>query len=236
MVAALSTLESAALPGNPGQAESATLVNAANRAAFEGPIREMHAARKQVFVDQLRWSLPVTDDTYEIDEYDTEDAVYLIVQDAGTGGHLGSVRLLPTSGAHLLGDKFDALCEGGAPRGADTWEITRMVTRPGLPRAAAERVREQLSVALIEYGLASGIVRYTMMTHTAFLSAVLAVGWDCEPLGLPVQMDGVAVGALAINVDTATLGRLRDKWSFGGPVLRLDLSHPAIFSNSVLAA
>ena len=39
----------------------------------------------------------------------------------------------------------------GVPRAADTWEITRMVTQPGLSRAAAERVREHLTVALIEY-------------------------------------------------------------------------------------
>lgn len=201
----------------------ATVINHLNRDSFAASLREMHGDRKTVFVDQLKWNLPTVDDAYEIDEYDREDTIYLIVQDETTGGHLGSVRLLPTAGPHLLGDKFAFLCDGGvAPHGNDIFEITRMVTRPGLPRGAAERVREQLSVAIVEYALQSGITRYTMMTHMAFLSAVLAVGWDCEPLGLPAAVDGEQVGALLLTITPETLGRLRDKWNFVGPVLRLD--------------
>ena len=206
----------------------ASVVTHLNRERFAAPVRGMHGDRKTVFVDQLKWNLPVVEDTLEIDEYDREDTVYLIVQDEATGGHLGSVRLLPTAGSHLLGDKFAFLCEGGeVPRGDDILEITRMVTRPGLPRGAAERVREQLSVAIVEYAIATGISRFTMMTHMAFLSAVLAVGWDCEPLGLPADVGGDQVGALLLTVTPATLARLRDKWNFTGPVLRLDETESA---------
>ncbi len=207
----------------------ATVINQFNRDRFAEPLREMYGDRKTVFIDQLKWNLPVVDDAYEIDDYDTEDTIYLIVRDEATGGHLGSVRLLPTAAPHLLGDKFAFLCDGGvAPHGSDIYEITRMVTRPGLPRGAAERVREQLSVALVEYALQSGITRYTMMTHMAFLSAVLAVGWDCEPLGMPVAIDGEQVGALLLTITPETLGLLRDKWNFVGPVLRLDDSISAL--------
>lgn len=197
----------------------AAIIDLHNRQAHVAPLRAMHADRKTVFVDQLKWDLAVTDDAYEIDDYDTDATIYLMVQDEATGGHLGSVRLLPTDGPHLLGDKFAGLCEAGVPRSANIYEITRMVTRPGLPRAAAERVREQLSVALIEFALAHGITGYTMMTHMQFLSAVIAVGWNAEPLGMPQRMDGVEVAALRIDVDAATLLRLRAQWNFTGPVL-----------------
>ncbi len=198
-----------------------------NRDVFKPQLREMHAARKQVFVDQLKWELAVTDGLYEIDEYDLDDTIYLIVADAQTGGHLGSVRLLATDGPHLLGDKFAQLCAEGVPRGSDIFEITRMVTTPGLPREVAERVRHQLGVAIVEYALAHGVRHFTMMTHMAYLSAVIAVGWDCEPLGMPEEMDGVAVAALRIDVDAATLARLRAQWNFVEPVLRLDLTQSA---------
>jgi N-acyl-L-homoserine lactone synthetase len=121
--------------------ERAKLIDRDNRDSFAGPLRTMHADRKTVFVDQLKWDLAVTDNLFEIDEYDTEGTIYLMVQDQATGGHLGSVRLLPSDGPHLLADKFAHLCEAGVPRGPDTCEITRMVTHPGLPRDAAERVR-----------------------------------------------------------------------------------------------
>jgi N-acyl-L-homoserine lactone synthetase len=191
------------------------------RAGFESLFRAMHADRKTVFVDQLRWQLPVTDSNFEIDDYDGENAVYLVVADAGDGSHLGSVRLLPTLEPHLLGDKFASLCEAGVPRAADVFEITRMVTRPGLSSVAARQVREKLAVAIAEYALANGITRFTMMTHMLFLSAVMAMGWDCEPLGLPQIMDGVAVTAIMVTIDAGTLARFRAQYEIGEPLLRV---------------
>lgn len=201
---------------------TATRIGAENRAAFAPHLDAMHRDRKTVFIDQLKWDLPVTDTLYEIDKYDHDDTVYLLVPAAGAPGHLGSVRLLPSTGPHLLGDKFAGLCAEGVPRGPDIFEITRMVTRPGLPRAAALRVRQHLSIAIIEFALAEGIRQFTMMTHMAFLSNVIAVGWDCEPLGLPQTHDGVAIAALRVSVDQATLARLRQQYDITAPVLRRD--------------
>ncbi len=201
-------------------AAGAQLVGPGNRRQFAPQLRDMYQTRKRVFVDQLKWQLAVTGDQLEIDDYDRDDTLYLIVADAAGGGTLGSVRLLPTTGPHLLADAFAHLCEAGVPRGDDIWEITRLVTRPGLDRAAAERVREQLSVALVEFAVAEGVRHFTMMTHMAFLPAVMAVGWDCEPLGMPVTCDGVAIAALRISVDAGTLARLRRQWNFGAPLLQ----------------
>jgi N-acyl-L-homoserine lactone synthetase len=209
-------------------AGAARLVSRHNRDIFWVQRLEMHAARKQVFIDQLRWDLPVSDGAYEIDDYDRDDTIYLIVVDAGSGGHLGSVRLLPTDGPHLLGDKFARLCADGVPRGPDIFEITRLVTRPGLSRAQATRVRQLLSLAIIEFGLAHKVRHFTMMTHMAYLASVIAVGWDCEPLGMPEEMDGVAVAALRIDVDAATLARLQGQWNLVGPALVFDRTQSAI--------
>ncbi len=206
----------------------ARLVTRHNRDIFRIQRLEMHAARKQVFIDQLRWDLPVSDGAYEIDEYDRDDTIYLIVVDAGGAGHLGSVRLLPTDGPHLLGDKFARLCADGVPRGPDIFEITRLVTRPGLSRAEATRVRQLLSLAIIEFALAHKVRHFTMMTHMAYLASVIAVGWDCEPLGMPEEMDGVAVAALRIDVDAATLARLQGQWNLVGPALAFDYTESAV--------
>lgn len=201
----------------------ATVITSSNRHNHRASLAAMHADRKRVFVDTLKWDLPVIDGQFEMDEYDTEEAIYLFVQDPLSGAHLGSVRIVPTCGAHLLGDKFAFLCADEVPRGPDIWEITRMCTAPGIDRMTATRVREQLAVALVEFALIGGITRYTMMTHMAFLSAVLATGWDCEPLGLPANVGGDMVGALLVTITPATLSKLRDQWSFRQPVLRLDL-------------
>src|SRR3546814_20085103 len=61
----------------------------------DGVLRAMFAPRKSVFVDLLKWHVPVLEGRYEIDQFDDEYARYLILADSGDG-HLGSARLLPT--------------------------------------------------------------------------------------------------------------------------------------------
>lgn len=201
------------------------VIDATNRHANGATLQAMHADRKAVFVDRLKWNVPVIDDRYEMDEFDTERAIYLVAADPGTGMHLGSVRLLPTTHRHILGDIFPMLVEGDVPRGPDIYEITRLCTSPHLADWEAHNaVRERLATALIEYALTAGISRYTMMTHMAYLSQLLATGWDVEPLGLPKEIGGQMLGALMVNVKPETLTIFRAKFALPDPVLRLDLS------------
>ena len=129
------------------------------------------------------------------------------------------MRLLPSTGAHLLGDKFAHLCADGVPVGPDVWEITRLVTAPGLTRAEALQVRRQLAIALQEHALANRIQIYIMVTHLPWLPSLLSIGWDAEPLGLPHGEGVNAVAALRIHIDETTLQRLRAAWAIARPVL-----------------
>ncbi len=201
------------------------VIDATNRLENAATLRAMHADRKAVFVDRLKWQVPVVDDRYEVDEFDTERAIYLVAADPGTGMHLGSVRLLPTTHRHILGDIFPMLVEGEVPRGPDTYEITRLCTSPLLADWEAHNaIRERLATALIEYALTVGIRRYTMMTHTAYLSQLLATGWDVEPLGLPKEIGGQMLGALMVHVKPETLTLFRARFALPDQVLRLDLN------------
>ena len=175
--------------------------------------------RKIVLMDRLGWDLQSPDGLHELDEYDDENTLYLIVHQPETGRHLGSVRLLPSTGAHLLGDKFAHLCADGVPVGPDVWEITRLVTAPGLTRAEALQVRRQLAIALQEHALANRIQYYIMVTHLPWLPSLLSIGWDAEPLGLPHGEGVNAVAALRIHIDETTLQRLGAAWAIARPVL-----------------
>src|SRR3546814_13588667 len=79
-------------------------------------LRAMFAARKEVFVDLLKWDLPVLDGRFEIDQFDTPAAHYLILADEW-GPHRASPRLLPTDRSHLLGPLYPFLCHGPVPAG-----------------------------------------------------------------------------------------------------------------------
>lgn len=87
-------------------------------------LREMFEARKRVFVDLLKWDVPVLQGRYELDQFDGEDATYLIVP-RDDGGHAGSARLLRTTSPHILDSLFPELCAGPPPRGPEILEITR---------------------------------------------------------------------------------------------------------------
>ena len=170
-------------------------------------LRAMFEARKQVFVDLLKWDVPVLDGRYEIDQFDDEHATYLIVTDPA-GQHLGSARLLPTSRAHILDSLFPSLCAGDPPRSADCFEITRFCL--GRNQNSRERLetRNRLVLALAQYALENGISIYTGVAELSWLQQILAFGWRCRPLGLPQVIDGRTLGALRIDIDAETPAQL----------------------------
>ncbi len=195
------------------------VVGAENRQGFTPELESMHRHRKQVFVDFLKWDVPVIDGKFEIDQFDNEDAVYLMVTDPETRAHMGSVRLIPTTRPHLMSELFPFLCEGGPPQSEDVWEITRLCTAPKV--ADPSVVRRHLCTALMEFGLHYGIRRYVSVTHMAFLPQVLSVGWQCEPLGLPQTVNGEEIGALAIEVSVEALSTFRKSLGLKAPLIGL---------------
>jgi len=65
-------------------------------------------------------------------------------------------------------------------------------------------VRDTLVTALAEHALGSGIARYTAIAEMGWLQQILAFGWRCRPLGLPVTIAGKMLGALSIEIDADT--------------------------------
>ncbi len=184
-----------------------------------GALADMHRVRKAVFVDRLGWDLKVDEDGLEIDQFDAAGAVYLIDADPETGRHNASVRLLPTLRPHVLGDLFDFLCEDGAPRALDVWEISRLCTSPSLAEDAAAWARRRVCLGLIEYGLLHGISRYSCVINIKWLSGFIRPGWACEPLGPPQQVRDEVLGAFAISVTPMTRRKFLDQWGFPSPIL-----------------
>lgn len=166
-------------------------------------LRRMFVARKEVFVDLLGWDVPVLDGRYEIDQFDDEHAVYLVV--AGRdGSHLASARLLPTTRPHILADLYGELCEEDVPRGSDIYEVTRFCLDRRIDAAARRKARDRLIGALAGFGAAHDINRYTGVADMGWFQQILAFGWRCRPLGVPRMIDGQMLVALAIDIDEET--------------------------------
>ena len=197
------------------------LVTSRNKAAHSRAMHEMHRDRKRVFVDQLKWDVPHSDDL-EIDSFDNDEAEYLLVSDVATHEHLGSMRLLPTDRPHILGSLFADLCDGPVPTGSDVREITRLCLSRRLKSAERRLVFHRLVTALAEYALLSGITAYTAVTSMHWLTQTLALGWRCRPLGLPQMIAGDMVAAMMIHIEPNTIELLRDAGTYQTSGLRLE--------------
>lgn len=189
-------------------------------------LRAMFEARKRVFVDLLKWDVPVIGGAYEIDQFDNADASYLVLVDP-KGRHLGSARLLKTTGPHILDTLFADLCEDELPRGPDVLEITRFCLDRSLRAGERRHVRNQLVTALAEHALANGITRYTGVAEIGWFQQILAFGWRCMPLGLPRLRDGRMLAAVAIDIDADTPRLLADAGTYAPAAAARSLDHRA---------
>lgn len=183
-------------------------------------LRAMFVARKEVFIDLLRWDLPILDGTFEVDQFDNPDAQYLILLD-DAGRHRASARLLPTDRPHILGDLYPFLCDGPVPTGRSTYEITRFCLDRNQNAAERRSARNQLVTVLADHALRSGITDYTGVAELAWFSQIMTFGWQCVPLGAPVRESGRMLAGLQIHIDERTIEGLIRGGVHELPTLRL---------------
>lgn len=192
-----------------------------NRFAFASALLEMHHDRKRVFVDRLGWKLPSRESWLEVDEFDSDYAIYLIARAPDTGRHQGSVRLLPSTRPHVLASVFPSLCAKGVPVGEECWEISRLVVSPADTNGTAVlRVHRMLALALLEFASLNHIKSYSLVTEAHRVPALLSVGWDVRPLGLPTPCGGENLQALQIVIHANSLSLMRNRFGAEKTVLR----------------
>lgn len=188
------------------------IVTRENEAAFAPELASMFHDRKRVFIDWLKWNLPVVDGEFEMDQFDGPDAVYLIAADRRSRKHLASVRLLPSIKPHLLNDVFPQLCDGPVPRGEEVMEFTRLCVTPDVSKAEAVRLMNHVFVGAIEYALLFGIERYTGVSHAHFLDLMLAAGWGAQRLGEPREVDGQLLGSIMYPITPVLMRECRRRF------------------------
>lgn len=199
-----------------------------DRHEYATPLIQMYHDRKRVFIDQLGWRLKTPGSWLELDDYDNDRAVYLMARDGASGAHIGSVRLLPTTGAHMMDGVFPDLCAEGLLRGPNVWEISRLVaTVQGRAGTRLLRVHRMLSLALVEFALLNGIDSYVLVAESQRVAALLSVGWRVTPLSLPTAHEGELIEALRIHIDAESLPRMRSRLGIHETVLSVSAADVA---------
>jgi acyl-homoserine lactone synthase len=146
--------------------------------------------RYKVFIQQRGWSLP-SRGGFEIDQYDTNDAVYFITLDED-GLIEGSVRATPTVHSSLLADYFPHLVEyGDVPRGSDIYETTRFIVQPvKRTRASLRAAKSRLLAPLIEWCLQKRLSYFQTVIDAGALSSYVEITPHTRILGLAHPFGG----------------------------------------------
>lgn len=196
------------------------VVDAANRGRFAADLTTMYRQRKAVFVDRARWSIPVKGDQ-EVDRYDLLEAtVYLLAKDSPDGPLLASVRLLTTTGPHLMGDLYTESHRAAIPSGPTVWEVSRYCTAPGVgSRRQRLGLLWQTICGILEVGLERGIGQVIFAANRALLPLALECGWEARTIG-PTLCDGKdEVTAVVAQITPAGLRDVRRRHGVPEPVV-----------------
>lgn len=196
------------------------IVTRANRSAYGPALLEMHRHRKEVFIDELGWSL-LDYDGYEIDSFDAPHVIYLLAGAEAPSPLRASVRLIPSLKPNLLGDVFAHLCTEAPPRAAGVWEVSRFCPAPQTPKGEPRRaLLGEVIAGILETGLLIGVEEVAFVASAALAPIALSVGWDARPLG-PMQRHGnERICAMAARITREGLATVRQRLALPTPLTR----------------
>ena len=196
------------------------VVDRRNCAAYAAQLEEMYRIRYRIYVEGRGRRALARPDGREIDQFDTDEAVYLLGLDAA--GHVTSVvRLVPTTGPTLLRDVFShAVTCGRIPRDECIYEMTRYFLS-NEPQERVERwlVAGEVLCAMFEYALAAGLKQLSLVCDAFFMPALLESGWKVHPLGLPTPYDERTCITVLFDVSEAALAGTRATRGVSSPAL-----------------
>lgn len=137
------------------------VIDALNKSRFADVLDDMYRLRARVFQDRLDWEVEVKDGR-EIDRFDALDPAYVISLD-DTLAVVGCLRLLQTTGPHMLSDVFSNILDGEPPlRSATLWESTRFCVDTARlhekgTRNSISHVTCEVMIGALEYTIDAGI-------------------------------------------------------------------------------
>lgn len=195
------------------------LVDRRNRAEFSSQLEEMFRIRHSIYVDGRGWTAIARPDRREIDQFDTEDAIYLL--GLGPAGEVQSgVRLLPTTGPHLMRDVFShTVTWGQVPSDRRIYEMTRYFVWGDLRGEVRRRAVNEVLCGIVEYAVARRLTHISVVCDTFFLPRFLDGGWKLHHLGLPTEYPEGICASVLLEVAPQRLSEMRAGIGIGGPSL-----------------
>jgi acyl-homoserine lactone synthase len=194
------------------------IVRKENRHLYEHLFDAYYRTRHEIYVKQRKWLALDRPDGREIDQFDTDETVYLMAIEGGKV--VGSMRAVPTLEPTLLSELFPHLNLRAPIRRADVFELSRIFVLPEWRgERAGPRLEAALRSAIIEYGLSIGLTGFTIVLETWWLPRFEVDGWKARPLGLPLDIDGMSTLAVFVTCDEQTWLDICERRNIPGEIL-----------------
>ena len=160
--------------------------------------------RYNSFIDAQYWDLSRFKGM-EYDPYDTPAATYLVYQN-DDGEAIGSVRVSPTDRPYAIKDLWPEMAgDSVLPESMSVWEASRFCVDANLSREKKQQVKNELVLALLEFGLKNDIKSMVGVMPPKFWNSVfINSGWDIEYMGSEKIFTGGYVtiaGTMPISVE-----------------------------------
>jgi acyl-homoserine lactone synthase len=194
---------------------SVHVITRENRRGYGDMLEQHHRLRHDIFVGERNWTDLNRPDRRDIDQYDNENAIYLLAID--NDRVVGGLRLYPTLLPHMLSETFPHLAgEKGLLRGASVFECTRYFI---VRERRTGRTDCRLLAAFQAFCLQEAITEVTAVVEMWWLPRWQQAGFAVRPLGLPTVIEGEPCIAAAIAISESSLSRVRQVGGLRGSCL-----------------
>ena len=187
--------------------------------------------RHDAFVEEAGWENLRRADAKEVDQFDTADTIHIILIKSGRVQAYS--RLNSTMSPHLLSEVYPHLASRGVPREPTAWEWSRMGTAKHA-RSDGHGWNSTIGLLLrcVSYvAFANNIKSLVWQAHPVWITRAFELGFNPEPLGLPLRIEGERVVATRMNVES-TVFSVMD--SLNVPRTELHSSADSEFSHLVV--
>ncbi len=193
----------------------------------------MHRMRKRVFKDRMGWDVNVTAGGLEVDQFDIDDAVYLLSTTA-TGEVIGNWRLLPTTGPTMVRDIWPQFLDTlPMPSSPDVWETSRFAvdslagnTEEGL--AQVNQATRELFVGLTELCMLCGIKQIFTFYDMRIARLLRRVDCPATAVSARLKIEDFQAEVGSFDTNQAMLDRLRKASGISQQLVTLDMLPPVL--------
>ncbi|MBM3468726.1 MAG: GNAT family N-acetyltransferase [Alphaproteobacteria bacterium] len=205
------------------------IVSPASQDFYQKDLEDFFKLRKKILIDERGWNL-TAEKEQEIDQFDHDQAHYLLYKPDEKGAVIGGVRLTPTLVPNLTMNIFSSLIkpERGFAPSQRIWESSRFVTASincDKHKGIIKKATAELFVGMIEYSLLHGLESLLMLTEIRLERIGRMLQWHLDRLGDVSRVGNtLAVTGLA-EISEAVLRRVRRNGGIHHEIFFLHSSH-----------